>query len=130
MKNDSSDPSNKENKENIDLKGLAGGLLGDALKKVMATAVTGAFMTEEALKTYLSDLKLPKDILNLILQSAQKSKDEFTSKVTKEVVGLLQKVDVVKELSQFAETHKFKITAEIDIIRKTPESQSKKSEES
>jgi hypothetical protein len=94
----------------------------------MATAVTGAFMTEEALKNYLSDLKLPKDILNLILQSAQKSKDEFTSKVTKEVVGLLQKVDIVKELSQFAENHKFKITAEIDIVRKKSDSPSSKSE--
>ena len=128
MKNDSSDSSNKDSKESIDLKGLAGGFLGDALKKVMATAVTGAFMTEEALKTYLSDLKLPKDILNLILQSAQKSKDEFTSKVTKEVVHLLQKVDVVKELSHFVENHKFKITAEIDIVRKKSDSSSLKSE--
>lgn len=114
-KNNDQDPSPKET---IDLKSFAGGLVGDALKKVVTTAVTGAFMTEEALRSYLSDLKLPKELLSMILQSAQKSKDDFTFKVTKEVATILQKIDFVKEFSKFAETHKFKITAEIDIVKK------------
>ncbi len=121
MSSDKKDDQSSSQKEQVDLKSLAGGLVGEALKKVVTTAVTGAFMTEEALRTYLSDLKLPKEILNAILQSAQKSKDEFTSKVTKEVAAVLQKIDPVKELSRFAENHKFKITAEIDIIKKVPE---------
>ncbi|MNY50553.1 hypothetical protein D3C86_1860640 [compost metagenome] len=38
--------------------------------------------------------------------------------MTKEAVGIIQRIDFVKEFSKFAETHKFKITAEIDIIKK------------
>ncbi len=107
--------SKKDEKETpTDIKGL----LGDTVKKVFTAGVSAAFMSEEGLKSYLSELKLPKEALNLLIQGANKSKDEITQRVTKEVVGIIQKIDFVKEFSKFAETHKFKITAEIDIIKK------------
>jgi hypothetical protein len=90
----------------------------DALKKVFTAGVSAAFMTEESIRSYLGELKLPKEVLQVLIQSANKSKDEVTQRVTKEVVGIIQKIDFVKEFSKFAETHKFKITAEIDIIKK------------
>lgn len=101
-----------------DKKDEKGNLLGEALKKVMTAGVSAAFMTEEGIRSYLGELKLPKEILNVLLQSANKSKDEITQRVTKEAIGILQKIDFVKEVSRFAETHKFKITAEIDIVKK------------
>ncbi len=94
------------------------GVIGDALKKVFTAGVSAAFMTEESLRAYLGELKLPKEIFNAVLQSASKSKDEITQRVSKEAIAILQKIDPVKEFSRFAETHKFKITAEIDIIKK------------
>ncbi|MFS4459845.1 hypothetical protein [Bdellovibrio sp. HCB2-146] len=110
----SDESSKKDEKESADLKGL----LGDTVKKVFTAGVSAAFMTEESLRAYLSELKLPKEALNLLIQSANKSKDEITQRVTKEAVGIIQKIDFVKEFSKFAETHKFKITAEIDIVKK------------
>lgn len=110
----SDEANKKDDKDSPDLKGL----LGDTVKKVFTAGVSAAFMTEESLRTYLSELKLPKEALNLLIQSASKSKDEITQRVTKEAVGIIQKIDFVKEFSKFAETHKFKITAEIDIIKK------------
>ncbi|NUN06708.1 MAG: hypothetical protein HUU57_13215 [Bdellovibrio sp.] len=113
---DENQKKDKDSKEpqTGDLKGL----LGDTVKKVFTAGVSAAFMTEESLRTYVSELKLPKEALNLLLQGANKSKDEITQRVTKEIVGIIQKIDFVKEASKFAETHKFKITAEIDIIKK------------
>ncbi|WP_413293842.1 hypothetical protein ACLSU7_01975 [Bdellovibrio sp. HCB185ZH] len=109
--------SKKDEKESpADIKGL----LGDTVKKVFTAGVSAAFMSEDGLKSYLSELKLPKEALNLLIQGANKSKDEITQRVTKEVVGIIQKIDFVKEFSKFAETHKFKISAEIDIIKKDP----------
>jgi hypothetical protein len=110
----SDETNKKDEKDSPDLKGL----LGDTVKKVFTAGVSAAFMTEESLRTYLSELKLPKEALNLLIQSASKSKDEITQRVTKEAVAIIQKIDFVKEFSRFAETHKFKITAEIDIIKK------------
>ncbi|KYG61302.1 hypothetical protein AZI85_10220 [Bdellovibrio bacteriovorus] len=112
----SDDSNRKDDKDNAsgDLKGL----LGDTVKKVFTAGVSAAFMTEESLRAYVSELKLPKEALNLLIQGANKSKEEVTNRVTKEILGIIQKIDFVKEASKFAETHKFKITAEIDIIKK------------
>ena len=93
-------------------------ILGETLKKVFTTGVSAAFMTEESIRNYLQELKLPKEILNLLLQSASKSKDEITQKVSKEIINIFNKIDWVSELAKFAEDHKFRITAEIDIVKK------------
>ncbi|MBX2996081.1 MAG: hypothetical protein KF681_14740 [Bdellovibrionaceae bacterium] len=92
--------------------------ISEALKKLFAAGVSGALMSEEVIRTYLADVKLPKEMLQLVIQGAQKSKDEITGRVSKEIVGLIDKIDIVKEVSKFAETHKFKINAEIEIIKK------------
>jgi hypothetical protein len=94
------------------------GLISETIRKVFALGVSAAFMTEESIRIYLSELKLPKEILNVVLQSAQKSKEEVTTRVGKEISGLIQKIDIVSEFSKFAESHKFKITAEIEISKK------------
>lgn len=93
-------------------------LIGEAVKKLFTAGVSAAFMTEESVRGYLADLKLPKEILNLIVASAAKSKEELTNRVSKEIIGMVQKIDFVKEASRFAETHRFKITAEIEIQKK------------
>lgn len=113
--------SKKDDKDTGKDPGDIKGLLGDTVKKVFTAGVSAAFMTEESLRSYLSELKLPKEAYNLLIHSANKSKDEITQRVSKEIVGIIDKIDFVKEFSKFAETHKFKITAEIDIIKKKPE---------
>jgi hypothetical protein len=104
--------ADEENKDSKD------GKLSDALKKVFTAGVTAAFMTEESVRAYLQELKLPKEILATLLQGAAKSKDEIVQRVSNEMISILRKVDVIKELSKFAETHKFKITAEVEILKK------------
>lgn len=113
---ENNDSSNKKNEGSSfdDAKGL----FSETLKKVFTTGVSAAFMTEENIRSYLQELKLPKEILNVLIQSANKSKDEITQRVSKEIIGIFNKIDWISELSKFAETHKFKISAEIDIIKK------------
>lgn len=96
-------------------------LFGETLKKVFSAGVTAAFMTEENVRQYMQDLKLPKEILGLLVASANKSKDEITNRVSNEAIRIISKIDWVKEAAKFAETHKFKISAEIDIVRKDGE---------
>lgn len=103
-----SDKSEKEDK--------AG--LSETLKKVFSVGVSAAFMTEEGIRKYLSDLKLPKEIMEALLAGANKSKEELTNRVAKEINGIMSKIDWVQELSKFAENHKFKIKAEIEIEKK------------
>lgn len=128
MENDSSDKKNdskQEGRADFDTRGL----LGETLKKVFTTGVSAAFMTEESIRSYLQEIKLPKEILNILIQSANKSKDEITQRVTKEITQIFNKIDWVSELAKFAETHKFKISAEIDIVKKNPAPKNETKEE-
>jgi hypothetical protein len=77
-------------------------------------------MTEESLRRFVSDMKLPKETLDLLLQGASKSKDDLMNRVTREVIGIISKIDFVKEASKFAEEHKFRVVAEIEVIKKQP----------
>lgn len=94
------------------------GLLGDTLKKVLTTGITAAFMTEEAIRSRVSELKLPKETLNLLLSGASKGRDELMNRVSNEVIRIINKIDFVKEASRFVEEHKFRVTAEIEVMKK------------
>ena len=96
--------------------------LTDTVKKLFTAGVSAAFMTEESVRQYLAELKLPKEILNLVIQGANRSKEEITQRVSKEAIGIIQKIDFVKEFSRFAETHKFHLTMDIEIIKRTKSS--------
>jgi hypothetical protein len=129
MANDSQDSKKNKNEDSEFFDVLNGGKskLGDTIKKVFTAGISTAFMTEEGIKNYLSDLKLPKDILNVVLQNASKSKDEVTNRVTKEIINLVSKIDFVKEASRFMEDHKFRVVAEIEILKKKKSSDSEDS---
>jgi hypothetical protein len=90
----------------------------DMLKKLMSAGLGAAFMTEESIRTYLGEVKLPKDVLHTIVQGATKSKEELLNRVGNETIRLIQKIDFVKEASRFVEEHKFKVSAEIEVVKK------------
>ncbi len=113
MADDSKPRRSDRDKDKDDRAGLS-----DTLRKVFSAGVSAAFMTEEGIRKYVADLKLPKELLEALLSGANKSKEELTNRVAKEINGIISKIDWVQELSKFAESHKFKIKAEIEIEKK------------
>src|SRR4051812_12123016 len=65
-----------------------------------------------------SPTDISKEIIGTVLNQALKAKDDITLKVSNEMISLVRKIDFVKEFSKFAENHKFKVSAEIEILRK------------
>ncbi|HEX4922597.1 MAG TPA: hypothetical protein VFV50_00875, partial [Bdellovibrionales bacterium] len=45
-------------------------------------------------------------------------KEQLMNRVGNEVISIIQKIDFVKEASRFVETHKFRVSAEIEVIKK------------
>ncbi len=87
----------------------------EALKKLVTVSMGAAFLTEESIRSYVHDLKLPKDVLNLVLSSAAKSKEEITQRISRELIKTINRINLIEELYKFAQTHRFKIKAEIEI---------------
>lgn len=77
--------------------------LTDTLKKIISSG---------------SPTEISKEIIGTVLGQALKAKDDITLKVSNEMISLVRKIDFVKEFSKFAENHKFKVSAEIEIVRK------------
>jgi hypothetical protein len=90
----------------------------EIVRKVMSVGLGAAFMTEESVRGALSGLNLPKEVLSSILQSANKGKEELLNRIGNETIKLISKIDFVKEASRFVEEHKFRINAEIEVVKK------------
>jgi hypothetical protein len=93
--------NNKDKKEKST--GNMTGNMTDTLKKIMSAG---------------SASDISKELLHTALGQVNKTKDDISAKVTNEMIALIRKIDFVKEFSKFAEDHKFKISAEVEIIKK------------
>jgi hypothetical protein len=91
----------------------------DVVKRVMSVGLGAAFMTEESVRGALNGLNLPKEVLTAILQQANRGKEDLLNRIGNETIKLISKVDFVKEASRFVEEHKFRIQAEIEVVKKT-----------
>lgn len=70
------------------------------MKKVLTLGVGTIFLTEESLRGLVSDLKLPKELLASVLESANKTRKEFLQNLSADVLNkLAEKVDL-KQLAQ------------------------------
>jgi hypothetical protein len=74
----------------------------EVMKKVLTVGVGTLFLTEEALRSLVSELKVPKELLTGILDSANKTKNEFLHQLAQEVMTRVKdKVDpaaLIKEI--------------------------------
>ena len=109
MASDQSESDKKSGKE---------GKVGETLKKVFTAGVSAAFMTEESIRNYLSELKMPKELMTAVLQNANKTKEEIAGRVSNEMVAMVKKMDFAEVMAKFARDHKFKISAEVEFVKK------------
>ena len=93
----------------------------EPIKRLLAMGVGAAFLTEETIRSILGEVKLPKDVLAKVLEGANRSKEEIVDRVGDELVSIIKKIDFVQEASRFVEGHKFRISAEIEVLRREPD---------
>lgn len=95
--------NDKKNSKSGEASSSATEKLGEALKKIISSG---------------SPSEISKEIMTTIVGQALKAKDDITLKVSNEMIALIHKIDFVNEFSKFAENYKFKVTAEIEILKK------------
>jgi hypothetical protein len=76
----------------------------EMMKKVLTVGVGTIFLTEESLRGLIGELKVPKELLGGILDSASKTKDEFLRNLSKDVLAkVTEKMDPKMNLMTFVE---------------------------
>lgn len=83
-------------------------------KKLMTVGVGTYFLTEEALKTLVSEFKLPKEIVSSVLDGAKNVRKEFMQNVVSEMMGKISdKMDPAAVLAEFLK--KNEVTFEVKV---------------
>ena len=95
--------------------------LPDFTKKILTLGLGAYFLTEDTVRRYVKEAKLPRDVAKSITQNAVKGKDELYGFVARELGSFLEKMDVQAELHRFVQNHKIKVSAEIEFVNKQPE---------
>src|SRR5688572_31977258 len=90
----------------------AGGL-SDMMKKALFATIGAVFMTEESVRSYVSESKLPRDIRNYIIQNTGQAKEQFFGYLSKELSQLVLKSDLPKVLEAFLRDHTIELEAKI-----------------
>jgi hypothetical protein len=99
-----------------DLEDEKGGLPRDLTKRILTLGLGAYFLTEDTVRRYVKDAKLPRDVAKSITQNAVKGKDELYGFVARELSNFLEKMDLQDELNRFVQNHKIKIKAEIEFV--------------
>jgi hypothetical protein len=92
------------------------GFIPDIVKRTFYAGLGAVFTTEEGIRKIASDLKLPKDVANYLIQSAASTKDEMFRVVGKELRGFLETVNISGELQKLLTSLSFEIKTEIRFI--------------
>jgi hypothetical protein len=93
----------------------------DAVKDLTSAGLATIFMTEESVRNYLKDKKLPKEIAGLFLEELGKRKEDLYKVVGKEVGSFLSKMDLSKELARFFEKNQVHFEAKVRFEPKSKE---------
>ena len=97
-------------------RGRLEGFIPDIVKRTFYAGLGAVFTTEEGIRKIASDLKLPKDVANYLIQQAASSKDELFRVVGKELRGFLETVNISGELQKLLTSLSFEIKTEIRFI--------------
>lgn len=90
----------------------------EMVKEVTLTGLATIFMTEEGVRGYLKEKKLPKELVTLLIDGFAKKKDNFYEMCTREFGKVLNKIDLTREFQKFLETHDVEVQGKISFTRK------------
>lgn len=87
----------------------------EMMKKVLTIGVGTFFLTEEALRGLVSEFKLPKELLTVVLESAGKSRDEFLKSLSREVMAqIIERVDLKSLIEEMMVRNEIELEVKIN----------------
>jgi hypothetical protein len=86
----------------------------DLVRKALTVGVGAYFLTEESLRGLVSELKLPKELLAGILDSANRAKNDFLQNLSQDVLSRLsERVDLKALVQELLETNEIDLQMRI-----------------
>ncbi|HVY62300.1 MAG TPA: hypothetical protein VHF22_11640 [Planctomycetota bacterium] len=90
-----------------------GGGLSDMMKKAVFAGLGAVFMTEESVRAYVRESKLPREIAASVVNNTAQAKEQFFGYLAKEISGIIRKSDLPKVVQSFLREHTIEIEAKV-----------------
>jgi hypothetical protein len=90
----------------------------EAIKRVVSIGVGAAFMTEDAIKSFLSEFQLPKDIVSGIQNNAKTAKDDFVEMIRAELSKKFEKINSADFFDELLQKYDVEVKATFSFKRK------------
>jgi isopentenyl diphosphate isomerase/L-lactate dehydrogenase-like FMN-dependent dehydrogenase len=91
-------------------------VIPDLLRRTVYAGMAAVFSTDEGVRRIVSEMKLPREVANYVVQQAASSKDELFKIVAREVRGFLDSMNVSGELKKLLTSLSFEVKTEIRFI--------------
>ncbi|MEE3329906.1 MAG: hypothetical protein VX246_03470 [Myxococcota bacterium] len=87
----------------------------EVVRKMLAVGLSGFFTTEEALRRALGDT-IPQDWVDFASEQSERTRQEFSEAVAKELGHVLERVDLAELLGELFEDRAVEITAKVKLL--------------
>lgn len=115
----------KEKKKVGALEDESASSMSDWVKKNLVERLSTMLMTEEGLRSDFLDLKLPKSVIAAALAQADRTKNDISKLVAKEVRMFLEGIEVSELIKRVLHGQGIEITARIKFVSDQEESRKK-----
>lgn len=93
-----------------------GRVVTESIRKALVTGLSAVFMTEEGIRSALSDLRLPKEAIGFLVSQTNNSRREVFRIVSDELKTFLRNVDVTGAVRKALSGMKLEMKAEIRFV--------------
>jgi hypothetical protein len=86
------------------------------MKKALTVGVGALFLTEEGLRNLMGEVKLPKELIGGVLDSANKTKSEFLQNLSRDVrEKVIEKIDPFALVQEFFTRNEVEFTVRVNV---------------
>lgn len=94
----------------------------ELVKKALTVGVGAVFLTEESLRSMVSEFKLPKELIATLLDSAAKTKNDFFQKLSADILErVTEHLDPQALLSEFMQKNEVEFHVKVSVKPKKEE---------
>ena len=98
--------------------GFTAKVLGDLARKALMTGIGAVFMSEDSVRTQLSEMKLPKEAMGAVINTADKTKKEIIDVIARETRAFLSRLEVEQMVGRILVGTTIEINTRIRIMPK------------
>jgi hypothetical protein len=88
-------------------------LIPDVLKKALVLGVSGEFFSEETIRKMLSEIQMPSDLVQYIIQQTSKSKNDLIRIIAEEIRNVVVQAQIGEQVKKFIKGFKINIKLEV-----------------